>query len=65
VCVSPGTTTELNLADWFRANNMTFIPVVIERLDEGVRAFEAGRCDAYTNDRAFMASVRATLFENV
>ena len=43
VCVQPGTTTELNLADWFRANKLSFKPVVIEKLDEVVGAFVSGR----------------------
>src|SRR6187397_2897243 len=45
VCVQPGTTTELNLADYFRSNKMTFKPVVIEKLDEVLNAYFAGRCD--------------------
>lgn len=61
ICVQPGTTTELNLADWFRANNITFKPVVIEKLDEIVRAFVAGRCDAFTTDKSQLAGVRTTL----
>ena len=50
VCVAPGTTTELNLADYFRANKMTFKPVVIEKVEEVRAAFFSGRCDVYTND---------------
>lgn len=61
ICVQPGTTTELNLADWFRANNISFKPVVIEKLDEIVRAFVAGRCDAFTTDKSQLAGVRTTL----
>ena len=61
VCVQPGTTTELNLADWFRANKLTFKPVVIEKLDEVVGAFVAGRCDAYTTDKSGLASSRSSL----
>lgn len=60
VCVAPGTTTELNLADWFRANNLRFTPVVIEQVEEIRAAFVAGRCDAYTNDASSLASFRAT-----
>src|SRR5271154_3340185 len=44
VCVQPGTTTELNLADYFRSNKMEFKPVVIEKNDEAVAAFFSGRC---------------------
>jgi general L-amino acid transport system substrate-binding protein len=58
VCVAPGTTTELNLADYFRANKMTFKPVVIEKADEIRAAFFAGRCDVYTTDRGALAVVR-------
>ena len=60
VCVQPGTTTELNLADWFRANKIDFKPVVIEKLEEVVNAFVAGRCDAYTTDKSGLASTRST-----
>jgi len=60
VCVQPGTTTELNLTDWFRANNLRFTPVVIERLEEVNAAFFAGRCDALTTDVSGLASVRAS-----
>ena len=59
VCVQPGTTTELNLADYFRANNMQFKPLVIEKLDELVSAYLSGRCDAFTTDRSGLAAVRA------
>ncbi|MCS6921505.1 MAG: amino acid ABC transporter substrate-binding protein [Elioraea sp.] len=60
ICVQPGTTTELNLADWFRANNLRFTPVVIERQEEVNAAFFAGRCDALTTDVSGLASVRAS-----
>ncbi|WP_439611068.1 amino acid ABC transporter substrate-binding protein [Reyranella sp.] len=59
ICVQPGTTTELNLADYFRANKMTFKPVLIEKLDELLQAYAAGRCDAYTTDASGLAAVRA------
>jgi len=58
VCVQPGTTTELNLADYFRANNMQFKPVVIENLQEVNAAFFSGRCDVYTTDASGLASIR-------
>jgi general L-amino acid transport system substrate-binding protein len=60
VCVQPGTTTELNLADYFRANNMRMTPVVIEKVEEIRTAFLSGRCDAYTNDASGLAGFRAT-----
>ena len=59
VCVAPGTTTELNLADYFRANKMTFKPVVIEKVEEIRAAFYAGRCDVYTTDASGLYSTRA------
>ena len=59
VCVAPGTTTELNLADYFRANKMSFKPVVIEKVDEIRAAFFSGRCDVYTTDVSSLAATRA------
>ncbi|MEO3432610.1 amino acid ABC transporter substrate-binding protein [Inquilinus sp. CAU 1745] len=64
VCVQMGTTTELNLADFFRANEMTFEPVVIEAVDEAHAAFFAGRCDVYTTDGSALASMRSTVAPN-
>jgi general L-amino acid transport system substrate-binding protein len=61
VCVQPGTTTELNLADFFRANNLQFQPVVIESFDEVNAAYFAGRCDVYTTDVSGLAGLRATV----
>jgi len=61
ICVQPGTTTELNLADWFRANNIAFKPVVIEKFDEVLRTFASGRCDAFTTDKSGLASIRTSL----
>ena len=58
VCVAPGTTTELNLADYFRANKMTFKPVVIEKVEEIRAAFFSGRCDVYTTDVSSLAATR-------
>lgn len=59
ICVLQGTTTELNLADWFRANKLTYKPVVIETSEGGFRTFEAGRCDATTSDKSQLAALRA------
>jgi len=58
VCVQTGTTTELNLADYFKANNMTYKPVVFEKLDETMQAYLAGRCDVYTTDQSGLYSNR-------
>ena len=60
ICVQPGTTTEQNLTDWARANNVQFTPVVIERLEELVSAYAAGRCDAYTTDVSGLAATRSS-----
>ena len=61
ICVQPGTVTELDLADWFRSQSLRFKPVVIEKYDEIVRAFSAGRCDAFTSDKSQLAASRMTL----
>src|SRR4051812_32610202 len=58
ICVAPGSTTELNLADFFRANKMSFKPVVIEKVDEIRAAFFSGRCDVYTTDRSGLYATR-------
>ncbi len=59
VCVLPGTTTEQNLADYFRANKMSFKPVVIEKNEELNSAFFSGRCDALSSDASQLAGIRA------
>jgi general L-amino acid transport system substrate-binding protein len=59
VCVLPGTTTELNAADYFRSNGMTMKPVVIESTPELAKAFFAGRCDCLTSDASQLAGTRA------
>lgn len=59
VCVQTGTTTELNLADYFRAQGMEFKPVVFESLEESIAAFFNGRCQVYTTDRSGLASIRS------
>lgn len=64
ICVEPGTTTELNLADYFRAQGMDFEPVVIENTSEVTAAFFAGRCDVYTTDASGLASARNVSAEN-
>ena len=59
VCVLPGTTTELNVADYFRANGMKMSPVVIENTAELAKTFFAGRCDVLTSDASQLAGTRA------
>ena len=64
ICVQPGTTTELNLADYFRKNKLVLKTVVIESEDEIEGAFFAGRCDALTTDASGLAAVRITRASN-
>ena len=61
VCVQTGTTTELNLADYFRANNMSYTPVVFERGDEARTAYDQGRCDTLTTDQSGLYAERTGL----
>lgn len=59
ICVLTGTTTELNLADFFRANGMTFTPVTNENVNVLVETYLGGGCDAYTNDKSGLAARRS------
>ncbi len=61
ICVQTGTTTELNLADYFRSNKIEYNPVVFEKLSEALAAYNAGRCDAFTTDVSQLYSIRLTL----
>lgn len=61
ICVQTGTTTELNLADYFRSNKIEYDPVVFEKLPEVLAAYNAGRCDAFTTDVSQLYSIRLTL----
>jgi len=58
VCVQQGTTTELNLADYFRANKMKLKTVTFATADEAIKAYDAGRCDAYTTDASALYAER-------
>ncbi len=60
VCIQTGTTTELNLADFFHANGMKYEAVTIETNDEGRQNYTAGRCDVYTTDASGLAATRST-----
>ena len=60
ICIQTGTTTELNLADYFRANNMNYEPVPIETNAEAQQKYLANACDAYTTDASGLAATRAT-----
>jgi general L-amino acid transport system substrate-binding protein len=59
VCVTTGTTTELNLADYFAERNLDYSPVAFEDNTQLQRAFLAGRCDAWTSDRSQLAGIRS------
>ncbi len=59
VCIQTGTTTELNLADFFRSNNMEYTPVPIETNAEAQQQYLAGACDVYTTDASGLAATRA------
>ena len=59
ICLQPGTSSEVSLNDWFRANKLTFKPVLIENNDAIRSAFFADRCDALTSDRSDLASARS------
>ena len=63
VCVQQGTTTELNLADYFRANHMGLKTVTFATGDEALKAYESGRCDAYTTDSSGLYGERLRLAE--
>jgi general L-amino acid transport system substrate-binding protein len=58
ICVQTGTTTELNMADYFRTNNITYNPVVFEQLTETNQAYDSGRCDALTTDASGLYATR-------
>ena len=61
VCIQTGTTTELNLADFFKQNNITYTPVTVADDSEAQRQYEAGACDAFTTDASGLASTRAAM----
>jgi general L-amino acid transport system substrate-binding protein len=60
VCIQTGTTTELNLADFFRVNSISYEPVPIETNAEAQQQYIAGACDVYTTDASGLAATRAT-----
>ncbi len=61
VCVQTGTTGELNIADFFRKNKLTFKPVTIEESSEFIKAFDTGRCDVLTQDASDLGMKRTQL----
>ena len=60
-CIQAGTTTELNLADYFRSNKMQYTPITFDTSDQTIKAFEAGRCDALTSDQSQLYALRIKL----
>jgi general L-amino acid transport system substrate-binding protein len=61
VCVTSGTTTELNMADFFRQNNLEYNPKVYEDTDLVLEAYQSGACEVFTNDRSQLAALRTAL----
>ncbi|PWV64485.1 amino acid ABC transporter substrate-binding protein [Plasticicumulans acidivorans] len=61
VCIQAGTTTELNLADYFRTHNMKFTPITYDKSDESAKSLEAGRCDVLTSDQSQLYAQRIKL----
>jgi general L-amino acid transport system substrate-binding protein len=61
ICVQTGTTNEQNLADYFTTRNLSYRPVVFERLDEARSAYISGRCDSFTTDTSQLISERTRL----
>jgi general L-amino acid transport system substrate-binding protein len=59
VCLLAGTSTELDVTDWFRTNRLSFQPVMIGGVNEAQQAFLAGRCDVLANDGSYLAAFRA------
>jgi len=63
VCIQSGTTTELNLSDYFRANSMKYEPITYDKVEETIKGFEEGRCDVLTSDQSQLYSLRLQLKE--
>ncbi|WP_136808540.1 amino acid ABC transporter substrate-binding protein [Desulfosediminicola flagellatus] len=60
ICVQSGTTTELNLADFFKQNHMTYKPIIFDTSNQTVKGFESGRCNVLSSDRAQLLALRST-----
>jgi general L-amino acid transport system substrate-binding protein len=61
ICVQTGTTTELNIGDWFRANKLKYKLLVFEKNDEAISAYDTGRCDVYSTDQSGLYATRIKL----
>lgn len=64
VCMQTGTSNENTMADWARANNVKYTPVVFDQFNEVVNAFASGRCDVFTTDASGLASIRISKLSN-
>ncbi len=64
ICMQTGTSNENTMADWARANNISYKPVVIEQFNEVVKAFLAGRCDVFSTDASGLASIRVSRMQD-
>ena len=60
-CTNIGTTTELNMRDFFNSKGISYEPVAFEKADEVVAAYDAGRCDTYTTDKSGLAAQRTKM----
>jgi general L-amino acid transport system substrate-binding protein len=60
-CTNTGTTTELNMRDFFESKGITYEPIAFEKADEVVQAYDAGRCDTYTTDKSGLAAQRTKM----
>jgi general L-amino acid transport system substrate-binding protein len=61
VCVQEGTTTALNLADYFRTNNMKYEEMKFAKLDDAIKAYDSGKCDVFTSDASQLYALRLNL----
>lgn len=61
VCTEQGTTTELNMADFFRKHGLSYVPVIVQKADEALSAYASGRCDVFTTDKSGLAAHRSKL----
>jgi ABC-type amino acid transport substrate-binding protein len=61
ICIQAGTTTELNVSDYFRANNLKYTPITFDTSDESAKSLESGRCDVLTSDKSQLFAQRSKL----
>ncbi|MDE1196254.1 amino acid ABC transporter substrate-binding protein [Pseudomonas sp. Bc-h] len=61
ICIQAGTTTELNVSDYFRANNLKYTPITFDTSDESAKSLESGRCDVLTSDKSQLYAQRSKL----